>query len=62
MEWTTQKKLADQLGVKVQNVHNWIQRKNGRLITKKDKRTGIILVKLKDNKLTDGSFDKINVK
>ncbi len=24
--WITQQALADQLGVKVQNVHNWVQR------------------------------------
>lgn len=25
--WVTQQTLADELGVKVQNVHNWVQRK-----------------------------------
>lgn len=25
--WVTQKGLADELGVKIQNVHNWVQRK-----------------------------------
>lgn len=25
--WITQQALADQLGIKVQNVHNWVRRK-----------------------------------
>lgn len=26
-KWVTQQALADELGVNVQNVHNWVQRK-----------------------------------
>lgn len=48
--WKSQQVLANELGVKVQVVHNWVRRNNGRVKTKKDENTGMTLVKLIDKK------------
>ena len=45
-DWKSQQVLATELGVSVQVVHNWVQRKNKKIKIKVDENTGLTLVKL----------------
>lgn len=53
--------LADELGVTVQVIHNWIKRKDKRIVSKRDENTNstlVALVELKDNSLSGGGSNK----
>lgn len=60
-QWKSQKVLADELGVTVQVIHNWIKRKDKRIVSKRDENTNstlVALVELKDNSLSGGGSNK----
>lgn len=45
-DWKSQQVLANEIGVTIQVMHNWVQRKSKKIKIKKDENTGLTLVKL----------------